>query len=129
MLQRENPIPPLLPLRIARARLEALVLDSAEVGHLVPRLAGAGAVAAAAATAAQQPARNAARRAVPAGLAHQALDRLLLAPALLGRDVWEVCGAVAPSAVDEGDAQPVRAQGPVQGVGAGFEGAQESQGA
>lgn len=82
-----------------------------------------------AAASAQESPRNAARRAIPTGLAHQAFYRLFLAPTLLDGDVWEVCSPVPPSAVDERDAEPVCAENPVHRVGTGLEGAQESQGA
>lgn len=50
---------------------------------------------------------------IPPGFPHQALDRFLLGPALLDGNVREVCGSIATVAVDEGDAQAVRAEIPI----------------
>lgn len=111
-----------MPLGVGGGCLETLILDRSEVGDLLPGLTGAR-VAAGAVTAAQKPPGGAFGGACPSGFVHEALDGLLFRPALLHRNVGEVGCAVASAAVNEGNADPVNAENPVQCVGARFEGA------
>lgn len=90
-----HPIPPRPPLRPPQTRLAPFIPHDAQPLD-IPPLGGA---------------------APPAGLAHQADDRLLLAPALLDGDVGQVRGAVALAVVGKGDADAVGAEGPVERVG------------
>lgn len=98
IIQRQDPFPPFLPIGVGSTSFETLIPDRAEFGDLLPRLAGTGASAACP----KQPPSNASCCAVPARLAHQAFHGLFFGPALFYRDVWEVGGAVASTAVDEG---------------------------
>ena len=110
--QRQNPLPPLLPLGVGGSRLEALILDHSKVGDLLPGFVGAR-VAAGAVAAAEEPPGGAFRGARPSGFVHEAFDGLLFGPALLNGNVGEVSCAIAPAAVDERDADPVDAENPV----------------
>jgi hypothetical protein len=64
--------------------------------------------------------------ATPAGLPHQRDHSLLLGPTLFSGNVGEICGTEAAIAGEERDAQTMRADFPIHGVGDGLEVSKES---
>ena len=126
VVQRENPLAPILPFRVTAAGFEALIFDGPEVGDLLPWL-GCTVTGTVTVAASQEPSGHALGRPVPACFVHQANDGLFFGPALLYGDIGEVGGSVASPAVDEGDAETMHAEHPVHGVGAWLEGPEEGQ--
>lgn len=130
IIQRQNPIPPLLPFGVAGTGFESLVLDCSEIGDLLPWFTRARTRPATPCS--EQPPSNAAcraRRAVPPSLAHQAFHGFFFGPTLFYRDVREVCSAVASATVDKGYPYSMGPEDPVHGISARFERAQKGQGA
>ena len=121
IVQREDPLAPFLPFRIAAAGLEALILDGSEIGDLLPWLGCAGSPMTSIAAASQKPSRHALGRPIPACFVHQAVDGLFFSPSLLDRDIREVGCAIASAAMNEGDAKAMHPKDPVQSVGAWLE--------
>jgi len=130
IIQRQNPVPPLLPFNVAGTGFVSLVLDRSEIGDLLPWFTRARARSATSCS--EQPPSNAACRAcraVPSSLAHQTFHSIFFGPALFHRDVWEICRAVPSAAVDKGYPYSVGSEDPIHRIRARFERPQKRQGA
>lgn len=99
-----NPITPMLIFRIQKLMFLALIPHDREIADVLPFVLSTN----------------------PSGLAHEAHQRLLLSPTLLGCDIGQVGGTVASALLGEVDPNPVGAELPVHSIVAVFEVSQKS---